>query len=194
MNIFSQVPHSYLGPTARRAQINFENFQKKEGKTTQQGNDILMIVMKYLIDNVWYWRARLTIEEITIEDDVVNFDVVNDGRASTRNATLQYLNEETDEILWQSDNFTVNITSRISVSTNGFDYDNGVWRLAYQKRIINSAQWVNETVDESLVSIIKVEDDSFLLGYGLFNPLSMIMALSVVAILKPELSEVETSE
>ena len=151
-------------------------------------------VMKYLIDNVWYWRARLTIEEITIEDDVVNFDVVNDGRASTRNATLQYLNEETDEILWQSDNFTVNITSRISVSTNGFDYDNGVWRLSYQKRIINSAQWVNETVDESLVSIIKVEDDSFLLGYGLFNPLSMIMALSVVAILKPELSEVETSE
>jgi hypothetical protein len=151
-------------------------------------------VMKYLIDNVWYWRARLTIEEITIEDDVVNFDVVNDGRASTRNATLQYLNEETDEILWQSDNFTVNITSRINVSTNGFDYDNGVWRLSYQKRIINSAQWVNETVDESLVSIIKVEDDSFLLGYGLFNPLSMIMALSVVAILKPELSEVETSE
>ena len=151
-------------------------------------------VMKYLIDNVWYWRARLTIEEITIEDDVVNFDVVNDGRASTRNATLQYLNEETDEILWQSDNFTVNITSRISVSTNGFDYDNGAWRLSYQKRIINSAQWVNETVDESLVSIIEVEDDSFLLGYGLFNPLSMIMALSVVAILKPELSEVETSE
>ncbi|MDE0556983.1 MAG: M14 family metallopeptidase [Candidatus Poseidoniaceae archaeon] len=151
-------------------------------------------VMKYLIDNVWYWRARLTIEEITIEDDVVNFDVVNDGRTSTRNATLQYLNEETDEILWQSDNFTVNTTSRISVSTNGFDYDNGVWRLSYQKRIINSAQWVNETVDESLVSIIKVEDDSFLLGYGLFNPLSMIMALSVVAILKPELSEIETSE
>lgn len=151
-------------------------------------------VMKYLIDNVWYWRARLTIEEITIENDVVNFDVVNDGRASTRNATLQYLNEETDEILWQSDNFTVNITSRISVSTNGFDYDNGAWRLSYQKRIINSAQWVNETVDESLVSIIEVEDDSFLLGYGLFNPLSMIMALSVVAILKPELSEVETSE
>jgi len=151
-------------------------------------------VMKYLIDNVWYWRARLTIEEITIEDDVVNFDVVNDGRASTRNATLQYLNEETDEILWQSNNFTVNTTSRTSVSTNGFNSDNGVWRLSYQKRIINSAQWVNETVDEALVSIIKVEDDSFLLGYGLFNPLSMIMALSVVAILKPELSEVETSE
>jgi hypothetical protein len=151
-------------------------------------------VMKYLIDNVWYWRARLSIEEITIEDDVVNFDVVNDGRATTRNATLQYLNEETDEILWQSNNFTVNTTSRISVSTNGFDYDNGVWRLSYQKRIINSAQWVNETVNESLVSIIKVEADGFLLGYGLFNPLSLIMALCVVAILKPELSEIEISE
>jgi len=151
-------------------------------------------VMKYLIDNVWYWRARLTIEEITIENDVVNFDVVNDGRASTRNATLQYLNEETDEILWQSNNFTVNTTSSTSVSTNGFNSDNGVWRLSYQKRIINSAQWVNETVDEALVSIIKVEDDSFLLGYGLFNPFSLIMTLSVVAILKPELSEVETLE
>lgn len=148
-------------------------------------------VMKYLIDNVWYWRARLTIEEITIEDDVVNFDVVNDGRASTRNATLQYLNEETDEILWQSDNFTVNITSRISVSTSGFDYDNGVWRLSYQKRIINSAQWVNETVDDSLITVKKVEDDNFLVGYGLFNPITLIMAFSIIAILKPELSEVE---
>ena len=111
-------------------------------------------VMKYLIENVWYWRARLTVESIAIEDDVVNFDIVNDGRASTRNATLQYLSKETEEILWQSDNFTVNATSTTSVSSNGFDYDNGEWRLSYQKRIIDSAQWVNESVDLSSVEMI----------------------------------------
>jgi hypothetical protein len=136
-------------------------------------------VMKYLIDNVWYWRARLTVESIAIDDDVVNFDIVNDGRATTRNATLQYLSKETGEILWQSDNFTVNATSKISVSTNGFDYDNGEWRLSYQKRVINSAQWVNESVDISFAE--QVEDEYWLGGWGMFDPFSMIFAMLAAA-------------
>ncbi len=72
--------------------------------------------------------------------------------------------------------------------------EGGYWNLYYQVRVVEVSRWVNETVDESLVSIIKVEDDGFLLGYGLFNPLSLIMALCAVAILKPELSEIEISE
>ena len=136
-------------------------------------------VMKYLIENVWYWRARLTVESIAIDDDVVNFDIVNDGRATTRNATLQYLSKETGEILWQSDNFTVNATSKISVSTNGFDYDNGEWRLSYQKRVINSAQWVNESVDISFAE--QVEDEYWLGGWGMFDPFSMIFAMLAAA-------------
>ena len=136
-------------------------------------------VMKYLIDNVWYWRARLTVESIAIDDDVVNFDIVNDGRATTRNATLQYLSKETGEILWQSDNFTVNATSKISVSTNGFDYDNGEWRLSYQKRVINSAQWVNESLDLSFAE--QVEDEYWLGGWGMFDPFSMIFAMLAAA-------------
>ncbi|MBT6971908.1 MAG: hypothetical protein HOA04_02265 [Euryarchaeota archaeon] len=136
-------------------------------------------VMKYLIENVWYWRARLTVESIAIDDDVVNFDIVNDGRATTRNATLQYLSKETGEILWQSDNFTVNATSKISVSTNGFDYDNGEWRLSYQKRVINSAQWVNESLDLSFAE--QVEDEYWLGGWGMFDPFSMIFAMLAAA-------------
>ena len=135
--------------------------------------------MKYLIENVWYWRARLTVESIAIDDDVVNFDIVNDGRATTRNATLQYLSKETGEILWQSDNFTVNATSKISVSTNGFDYDNGEWRLSYQKRVINSAQWVNESLDLSFAE--QVEDEYWLGGWGMFDPFSMIFAMLAAA-------------
>jgi hypothetical protein len=145
-------------------------------------------VMKYLIDNVWYWRARLTVESIAIDDGVVSFDIVNDGRATTRNATLQYISKEdsdsyrlfgTREILWQSDNFTVNATSKISVSTNGFDYDNGEWRLSYQKRVINSAQWVNESVDLSFAE--QVEDEYWLGGWGMFDPFSMIFAMLAAA-------------
>ena len=111
-----------------------------------------MDVMRYLIDNVWYWRARLTVESITIDDEVVNFDIVNHGRSSTRNATLQYVSGN-GEVLWQSDNFTVNATDGTSVSSNGFDYENGAWRLSYQKRVIDSAQWVNESVDISWLKI-----------------------------------------
>ncbi|MBT4982375.1 MAG: hypothetical protein HOM85_04865, partial [Euryarchaeota archaeon] len=102
-------------------------------------------VMRYLIDNVWYWRARLILDSFNLDGDVVNFEVTNLGRASTRNATLQYLVGE--EVVWESNNFTINATSSKSVSTSGFDNEGGEWRFSYQKRLINSAVWVNESVD-----------------------------------------------
>ncbi len=102
-------------------------------------------VMKYLISNVWYWRARLVIDDFTIDDEEVTFSVNNLGWASTRNATLQYVDGE--EVLWESVNFTANASSTTTVSSDGFDFEGGEWRLSYQKRVINSAQWVNESVD-----------------------------------------------
>ena len=51
-------------------------------------------VMKYLIENVWYWRARLVVDSLTVMDGVVHLDVSNLGRASTANATLTYLAED----------------------------------------------------------------------------------------------------
>ena len=102
-------------------------------------------VMRYLVDNVWYWRARLVLDSFELDGDEVSFDVSNLGRASTRNATLQYLID--GDVVWESSNFTINATSSTSVTTSGFDYEDGEWRFSYQKRLINSATWVNESVD-----------------------------------------------
>ena len=67
------------------------------------------------------------------------------GRASTRNATLQYI--DNDKVLWESENFTSNASSSKSLTSNGFEFDGGEWRLSYQKRVVDSSQWVNETID-----------------------------------------------
>ena len=49
-----------------------------------------MDVMKYLIENVWYWRARLVIEDLKIGNSLLEAHVVNLGQASTSNATFHY--------------------------------------------------------------------------------------------------------
>ena len=113
-------------------------------------------VMRYLITNTWYWRARLVVEELSIQGEDVTFTVNNLGRASTRNATLQYVTG--NEILWESDNFTANATSQAIVSSSGFDHDGGEWRLSYQKRVIHSSKFVNETVD---IASTKITTSSF---------------------------------
>ena len=102
-------------------------------------------VMHYLIDNIWYWRARLVVNSLSIDDGEVSFTIDNQGRASTQNATLQYV--DGDKVLWESENFTANATSSVSVSSSGFDEEGGEWRLHYQKRVVHSSQWVNESVD-----------------------------------------------
>jgi hypothetical protein len=105
-------------------------------------------VMRYLINNIWYWRARLVVETFSIEDEEVTFTVNNMGRASTRNATLQYV--DGDDILWESDNFTANASSITEVTSSGWDdLQGGEWRLSYQKRVVHSSQWVNESVELS---------------------------------------------
>ena len=117
---------------------SFENLNERLGEELD--------VMRYLIDNVWFWRARLVLDSFELNDETVSFEVSNLGRASTRNATLQYLLD--DDVVWQSYNFTINATSSTSVSTSGFDFESGGdWRFSYQKRVIDSAAWVNESVD-----------------------------------------------
>ena len=104
-------------------------------------------VMRYLIENVWYWRARLVVDEFSIDGEDVEFKVTNQGRASTRNATLQYV--DGGKVLWESQNFTANASSTTTIKSSGFDHEGGEWRLSYQKRVIHSSQWVNESVDIS---------------------------------------------
>ena len=145
-----------------------------------------MDVMRFLIDNVWYWRARLTVQSITLDDDELSLKVVNDGLASTANASLEYHSLE-GEVLWASPLFGVNASNATQVAfevdEDLFDAD-GTWNMNYQKRVINAAIWVNETVDSN-VSFTMVEDEEgFLLGYGLFSPVSVLLSFIGISTLK----------
>ena len=144
-----------------------------------------MDVMRYLIENVWYWRARLVVQSLTVEDETLTLDVINHGEASTANASLEYHNGE-GEVLWASSLFGVNATNSTTVS---FDVDQdvftteGKWNLNYQKRVINAATWVNETVDSNLTVNFVETEEGFLVGFGLFNPLGVILSMIGVSIL-----------
>ncbi len=144
-----------------------------------------MDVMRYLIENVWYWRARLVVQSLTVEDGTLTLDVINHGQASTANASLEYHNAA-GEVLWASSLFGVNATNSTTVS---FDVDQNVfttegkWNLNYQKRVINAATWVNETVDSNLTVNFVEAEEGFLLGFGLFNPLAVILSMIGVSVL-----------
>ena len=144
-----------------------------------------MDVMRFLIDNVWYWRARLDVQSITVSDDDVTLDVVNHGLASTANASLEY-HSPTGEVLWASPYFTANASNLTSVSfqvdDDVFDAD-GMWNLNYQKRVIDAATWVNESVDNNLTVFLDDEDDRFLTGVGLFNPVAVMLGIIGVGVL-----------
>jgi len=138
-----------------------------------------MDVMRYLIENVWYWRARLVAQSLTVEEGTLTLDVINHGQASTANASLEYHNAA-GEVLWASTLFGVNATNSTTVS---FDVDqnifttDGKWNLNYQKRVINAAMWVNETIDSNLTVNFVETEEGFLLGFGLFNPLAVILSM-----------------
>lgn len=156
---------------------SFENINDRLGEE--------MDVMRYLIENVWYWRARLVVQSLTVEDEILTLDVINHGEASTANASLEYHNTA-GEILWASSLFGVNATNSTTIS---FDVDQNVfttegkWNLNYQKRVINAATWVNETVDSNLTVNFVEAEEGFLLGFGLFNPLAVILSMIGVGIL-----------
>ena len=156
--------------------------------TFEDVNDRLaeeMDVMRYLIENVWHWRARLVVESVSIEEGELTLDITNHGQASTANASLEYLSE-TNEVLWSSPLFGVNATNHSVVS---FPFEQsvlkstGTWNLNYQKRVINAATWVNESVGENTSITVVESDDRMLTGAGLFNPVSVIIGMIGVALL-----------
>ena len=156
--------------------------------TFEDVNDRLaeeMDVMRYLIENVWHWRARLVVESVSIEEGELTLDITNHGQASTANASLEYLSE-TNEVVWSSPLFGVNATNHSVVS---FPFEQsvlkstGTWNLNYQKRVINAATWVNESVDENTSITVVESDDRMLTGAGLFNPVSVIIGMIGVALL-----------
>lgn len=140
-------------------------------------------VMKYLISNVWYWRARLDVQSLEISDDEITIDVTNYGQASASNATLRYV-DTNGEPLWESSFFTVNATNSSVITLDGQNLtmiDDGSWDLYYQVRVINSSRWVTEPINASIPVMITNDETSFLIGYGLFNPITMIAGFAAIA-------------
>ncbi len=136
-------------------------------------------VMKYLIDNVWYWRARLIVESIEIDGDQVDAHVVNLGRASTSNATLHY-SDSSGELLWQSALFGVNATNQTKVTLDSRNLtliEDGTWSIHYQKRVIDASQWVEEHIEDTIVEISE-DKEGFLPAPSMFIHLfSILMAV-----------------
>ena len=133
-------------------------------------------VMKYLIENVWYWRARLIVESIEINGNQVDAHVVNLGRASTSNATLHY-SDSSGELLWHSPLFGVNATNQTKVTLDSRNLtliEDGIWSIHYQKRVIDASQWVEENIDDDTVEIFE-EKKGFLPAPSMFIHLFSIL-------------------
>ncbi len=124
-------------------------------------------VMRYLIQNIWYWRARLVVDSLVVEDGKVHLSVSNLGRASTSNATLSYLDEDGEwwfpcggeeglNLSIPGCGFGVNSTNSTITTLEFRDApisSEGQFYLVYQKRVIDSAMWVNESVNKSVVEM-----------------------------------------
>ena len=162
-----------------------EQFIPGSFESLKERLDEEMDVMRFLINNVWYWRARLDVQSLEISEDKAEIYVQNHGHASTSNATLQYI-AQSGEIEWTSELFGVNATNSTTVT---FEHDfgdlsaGGEWRLNYAKRVIPSSTWVNETVNSSVVDSSDAESKS-MPGYALFNPIAIITGISLVALWK----------
>ena len=154
---------------------SFENLNDRLGEE--------MDVMRYLISNVWSWRARLDVQSLQVSNEEISIDVTNHGQASTSNTSLQYV-DPTGNAIWQSDYFSVNATNSSMVTldaTNLSLTSDGTWELYYQVRVVDSSRWVSEPINSSVLEIVENEESNFLIGYGIFNPVSMIACFVMVA-------------
>ncbi len=152
--------------------------------TTQALSDRLSVeldVMKYLIENVWYWRARLNVTSLEVGTNSVNLDVANLGHASTANASLHYSDAEGNQ-LWHSSNFSVNASNSTMVelsSENLSLVEGGSFELHYQKRVIDSAQWVSEAIPETNLTYVTASD-----SVGALSPTTvLVLQLSTVPLI-----------
>ena len=116
-------------------------------------------VMTYLVENVWYWRARLQVDMIQIQNSNLRLNIDNLGHATTRNATLIQTDGD-GAVIWESTNFTVNASSNAVIDLGFYpegSEDIGNWSLYYQKRVIDSSTWVTESVEMEKIDAITGE-------------------------------------
>lgn len=141
-------------------------------------------VMKYLISNVWYWRARLQVTNLEISDDLVSISVDNLGQASTANASLQYVSAS-GEVTWNSSNFSVNAsnsTSEILSAANLSIEGDGYFQLYYQKRVINAATWVSEPLINITIEVEEREETSWLGSLAMFDASAFFIIIILSAL------------
>jgi hypothetical protein len=123
--------------------------------------------------------------------------VENNGQASTSNATIQHI-DSNGEIVWTSGTFTVNASNSTTIDLDISDIsidDEGSWQLYYQKRVINSSKWVTEPINSSVVMAKSSDNGEGLFGYGIFNPVTVIVSvIGLAALLRPEDEEICESE
>ena len=133
-------------------------------------------VMRYLITNIWYWRARLSVTSFEYTGDSIELKVDNLGQASTSNATVRYI--DGGEVMWMSELFSVNATNSSYVhldTTNLSLTENGHFELYYQKRVIDASLWVNESIPEEVIQEVEGDGKGFLSSPGIF--VSLLAAL-----------------
>ena len=143
-----------------------------------------MDVMRYLITNTWYWRARLSVTAFEYSGDSIELKVDNLGRATTSNATVQYIDD--GEVVWTSELFSVNATnsSHVYLDTTNLSFtDYGHFELFYQKRVIDASLWVNESIPEEMIQISEGEDKGWL---PFASPIWAILAIGLAGIRRNE--------
>ena len=139
-------------------------------------------VMRYLITNIWYWRARLSVTSFEYNGDSIELNVANLGRASTSNSTVQYIDD--GEVMWSSELFSVNATNSSFVRLDAMNLsltDSGHFELYYQKRVIDSSKWVNETISDELIEISNEGEKGWL---PFISPIWAILAIALAGISK----------
>ena len=139
-------------------------------------------VMRYLISNVWYWRARLEVASMGVtEGDSVELLVYNLGLASTANASIQYVLEDSKEVVWTSEVFSVNASNSTSVRLDARNLSlvpGGTFALHYQKRVIDASTFVHEPIDAASVKILQPPEESWM---PFLSPMALLAALGVAA-------------
>ena len=141
-------------------------------------------VMQYLITNIWYWRARLSVTSFEYSEDSIELKIDNLGRATTSNATVRYIDD--GEVAWTSDLFSVNATNSSHVHLDAANLSltaDGHFELFYQKRVIDASLWVNESIPEELIKISDGEDKGWL---PFTSPIWAILAIGLAGIRRNE--------
>ena len=152
-----------------------------------------LAVMRYLIDNVWSWRAHLEVKSMNLDGESMTMTVENPARSSTANATLQYI-DSAGQVLWNSSNFGINATNTSMITLDASELDlsmDGAFHLNYQVRVVESARWVNEPIEGVDIASSGQEETSFLIGYGVFNPLTLMACFIAVAAVANERENVK---